>query len=161
MNAVEPEGSLPSSHQPAESPPEPGLAPARKATTVTAMPTSNRAPPSPVDMEALSRLTAGDATFRLDLIETFIEVGGCQLQDIERALKLDDIAVIARAAQKLKANSGYLFAAEVSRCAAKLEAATQVIPERTDAREPTLAALAHELRCEFTRAVEFLRAATE
>jgi HPt (histidine-containing phosphotransfer) domain-containing protein len=104
------------------------------------------------------------------LVETFIAVGGAQLDDIEYALRRDDIAAVAHAAHKLKSNSGAVFAADVSRLAARLESETRELPN-TDGRSAStapsvksftpsissLASLVDELRREFTRIVEFLR----
>jgi CheY-like chemotaxis protein/HPt (histidine-containing phosphotransfer) domain-containing protein len=113
----------------------------------------------PVDMEALTQLAAGDEEFKRDLIQTFITVGGGQVEEIEAALARDDVAAVSGAAHKLKANSGYLFAAAVSDAAAKVEAAARAM---TDGREPeggSLAELVEELGQEFRRAVDYLSAA--
>jgi HPt (histidine-containing phosphotransfer) domain-containing protein len=106
-------------------------------------------------MDALDRLAAGDVPFKLDLIDTFIAVGGAQLDDIDDALERADPAAISHFAHKLKGNSGCVFAGEVSLCAAQLE---MLIAQPGDLREPAFRQMVDELRAKFTRAVEFLRA---
>ena len=105
----------------------------------------------PVDLAALSALAAGDTAFQRDLIETFIALGTAALQDIEHALDVHETPTLLRAAHKLKGNSGCIFAGDVSRCAALLEAATR------EGRRELLPALAAQLREEFMRAVQFLQ----
>jgi two-component system sensor histidine kinase/response regulator len=128
-------------------------------------------PPSPpIDLTALDKLADGDTRFKHDLVETFIAVGGAQLDDIEYALRRDDIAAVSHAAHKLKSNSGAVFAAEVSRVAARIEAETRELPNPDGQSASTvpsvksltpsvdsLTSLVDELRLEFTRVVEFLR----
>ena len=98
--------------------------------------------------------------FKLDLIETFVAVGGAQLREIEQALALDDMGSISRTAHKLKANSGALFASEVSRCATRLETEAKHVEGNGAGRDVSLAALVQELRGEFSRAIDFLRSSS-
>lgn len=107
---------------------------------------------APLDMDALNRLTAGDRAFQEDLIETFISSGTVAVQAIEQALNLKDLAGLSRLLHKLKGNSGSVFAMQVSRAAERLEAAVGA------GKVKSLEALTAQLRLDFTRAVEFLRA---
>jgi PAS domain S-box-containing protein len=136
-----------------------GSAPESSASTPVSPPPALSLQP-PVDLTALSKLADGDARFKQDLIETFIAVGGAQLDDIEYALRRDDFAAVSHAAHKLKSNSGAMFAAEVSRLAARIEADIQDFtpsPESLALAVKSFASLVDELRREFTRVVEFLR----
>src|SRR5258706_2483861 len=108
----------------------------------------------PVDLDALSAFAAGDAAFQLDLIQTFIGVGEAALADIENAFAHNETAVLVRAVHKLKGNSGCVFATEVNRCAAQLEAAA------LSGQHKSLRALTLQLRRDFTRAVDFLHTRT-
>jgi len=106
----------------------------------------------PVDMAALARLTAGDRSFQEDLIETFISTGEVAVQAIEQALTAGDLLNLSRTLHKFKSNSGSVFAREVSRSAERLEVAV------SEGHRESLEALTEQLRRDFTRAVDFLRA---
>jgi HPt (histidine-containing phosphotransfer) domain-containing protein len=134
-------------------------------------PTPSALPAQPVDLKALDKLAAADATFKLDLIDTFIAVGTAQLDDIQYALERNTLAAIAQSAHKLKANAGCVFAIRVSARAAQVEARALALQNRTrdafgdtqarsDADSGSLAALVEELRAELTRAIDFLRPLT-
>jgi HPt (histidine-containing phosphotransfer) domain-containing protein len=103
-------------------------------------------------MGALNRLTAGDMAFQDDLIETFISTGDAAVRAIEHALTLNDLAGLSRTLHKFKSNSGSVFAREVSRSAQEMEAAV------ANGQRESLEALTVQLRRDFSRAVEFLRA---
>jgi HPt (histidine-containing phosphotransfer) domain-containing protein len=107
---------------------------------------------APVDMGALARLTAGDKAFQEDLIETFISTGEVAVQAIEKALTAGDLSSLARTLHKFKSNSGSVFARQVSRTAETLEVAVG------EGRRESLETLTVQLRRDFLRAVEFLRA---
>jgi CheY-like chemotaxis protein/HPt (histidine-containing phosphotransfer) domain-containing protein len=116
-------------------------------------PRMSATPTPPVDLEALRTLTAGDAEFQQDLVRTYIEGGEASLKAIDAALSAGDVGSVARIAHKLKANSGYLKAADASVAAAELEAAAAAAGERN-----ALGSLAARVRSEVVRAIDFLKA---
>jgi signal transduction histidine kinase/CheY-like chemotaxis protein/HPt (histidine-containing phosphotransfer) domain-containing protein len=115
-------------------------------------PQTSAKPAAPVDLEALGTLTAGDAEFQQDLIRTYIEGGEASLDAIDEALSRGDVESVARIAHKLKANSGYLKAADASVAAAELDAAA------TAGQRDALGPLAARVRREVVRAIDFLKA---
>jgi two-component system sensor histidine kinase/response regulator len=126
-------------------------------TGATANPPETSAPLSPrppIDLEALKTLTAGDAEFQQDLIQTYIEGGEASLKAIDHALSVGDVKSVARIAHKLKANSGYLRAADASNAAAELDAAA------TAGQRDVLGPLVARVRSEVVRAIDFLKSQT-
>ena len=77
--------------------------------------------PNSVDLDALRKVTEGDAEFEKDLIDTFIASGDQSLADILAALELDDFATIGERAHSLKGSSASIFADGVRNVAAALE----------------------------------------
>ena len=76
-----------------------------------------------VDMPALRELTGGDAEFEQDLIQTFIDSGDKNLQEIIDALEREDYSTIAKRAHALKGSSANIRAEPLSNAAASLEKA--------------------------------------
>jgi CheY-like chemotaxis protein/HPt (histidine-containing phosphotransfer) domain-containing protein len=106
----------------------------------------------PIDLEALKSLTGEDIDFARDIVNTFIASARAALQEIDAALDAHEPEVVVRVAHRLKANSGYLSAKEVSTTAGHLE--TTARAGECEALRP----LATKLRAEVTSAIEFLSA---
>jgi CheY-like chemotaxis protein len=107
------------------------------------------APPPVVDFRALERLAAGDEAFELDLIDTFINISSGQLEVISRSLDDSNGPAIAQAAHKLKANSGSIFAKDLSACAARVEEAAR-------SGVPDIASLIMELKVQLEQTIDSL-----
>lgn len=103
------------------------------------------AAPSPVELEVLLPLFAGDAEFRSELIDTFLRHGDAMRTNIRAALSRKDNRSLTSAAHSLKGAAGEIGAVALARAAAELESAGRA--ERTVAIiEPLLLCVESELR---------------
>jgi PAS domain S-box-containing protein len=106
----------------------------------------------PIDAARLHELTDGDSEFAYELAATFIASGEQVLAEIDAAIALFDRAALSRAAHKLKGASANIHAEALCALALSIEA------QAAQLDRPRLQELIAELRREFERAAEFLRA---
>ncbi len=107
---------------------------------------------TPIDLGRLNELTAGDAEFAHELASTFVASGEQVLTEIDAAIAAFDRSALSRAAHKLKGASANVHANALCTLALSLES------QAAQLDQPSLKQLIADLRHEFERAAEFLRA---
>ena len=107
---------------------------------------------TPVQLARLNELTEGDPEFAHELALTFVASGAQVLDEIHSAFKTKDRSGLSRAAHKLKGASANIHAEPLRDLAQRLET------EAAQLDQPRLAELIEELRREFERAGDFLKA---
>lgn len=80
---------------------------------------------SPVDLARLDELTRGDASFELELLQTFMEDAPSYLQGIKQALASGDHHTIARRAHQLKGAAAMVAIRTIPELAAQIELQAQ------------------------------------